>query len=143
MGTRPCSNRLDSLQRGPGVMGMRRREFINLLGGAALLWPHVCGAQQQLPVIGLLFGGAPGSPALPLFRRGLKEAGYVEGENVAIEFRSAKGDYDRLPELAAELVRRQVNVIVAAGGANATARAAKAATAKIPIVFLGVGDPVE
>jgi ABC-type uncharacterized transport system substrate-binding protein len=124
---------------------MRRREFINCLGGGILLWPRVCDAQKQLPVIGFLFGGAPGpgSPALPSFRRGLQEAGYVEGESVSIEFRSAKGEYDRLPELAAELVRRQVSVIVAAGGGNATTHAAKAATSTIPIVFLGAGDPVE
>jgi putative tryptophan/tyrosine transport system substrate-binding protein len=122
---------------------MRRREFIALLGGTALAWPLDARAQQPTkPVIGFLNTSKPNPPMLEEFRIGLAENAYYEGQNVLIEYRWAEGRYDRLPALAAELVRKRVDVIVAAGGSNA-ATAAKAATSTIPIVVLIGGDPVE
>ncbi len=122
---------------------MRRREFIAGLAGAAA-WPLAARAQQPaLPVVGFLHTSTPEAftEIVSGFRRGLKESGYVEGQNLTVEFRWAENQYDRLPALAAELVRRPVAAILAAGGAPL---AAKAATATIPIVFvMGEGDPVE
>jgi putative ABC transport system substrate-binding protein len=121
-----------------------RREFITLLGSAAA-WPLAALAQQAaMPIIGYFSGRSPVTdlPMLSAFRQGLAETGHVEDRNVAIEFRWAEGRYDRLPELARDLVRRKVAVIVTSGG-EATAQAAKAATSTIPIVFNIGGDPVE
>src|SRR5204863_2958358 len=122
---------------------MRRRELIFLLGGAAFTWPVPSGAQQKaMPVIGILSPASydPFSTFVTAFRQGLSEAGYVEGQNVAIEYRWAEGHYDRLPALAADLVGRKVDLIMA--NSPPSALAAKSVTSTIPIVFRHGGDPV-
>jgi putative tryptophan/tyrosine transport system substrate-binding protein len=123
---------------------VRRREFLSLLGGAAVDWPLGAGAQQPTPIIAFLGSGSSDvvmAPRLRAFRESLKETGYVEGENVAIESRWARGQYDQLPALAAELVRSGVTLIVTTGLGSALA--AKAATMTIPIVFVGADNPVQ
>jgi len=120
---------------------IRRRDFITLLGGAAAAWPLAAQAQQpRMPVVGYLTSGAANSIPVAAFRQGLKEAGYVDGQNVSIEVRATNEQIDRLPALAADLVSRRVNVILATGGPVAP-RAAKMATSSIPIVFVTGGDP--
>src|SRR5437660_7558736 len=123
---------------------MKRRDFITLIGGAAT-WPLTAQAQQPaMPVIGYLSARSPEDTAhlVPVFRRGLAENGYVEGQTVTIEYRWALGQPERLPAMAAELVRRPVDVLASTGGESA-ALAAKAATSTIPIAFIIGGDPVK
>ncbi|MGA7017710.1 MAG: ABC transporter substrate-binding protein, partial [Pseudolabrys sp.] len=124
---------------------MRRREFITLLGGVAAAWPLTARAQQPvMPVIGFLSSRSPGESAsvVAAFRQGLRETGFIEGQNLGIAFRWAEGRYDRLPALASELVSLPVTLLFAAGGPP-SAFAAKGATSTIPVVFSAVSDPVE
>jgi ABC-type uncharacterized transport system substrate-binding protein len=144
----PCARAMCYFQPVCGVVAvagrcMRRREFITLLGGAATAWPLAASAQQPIPAVGFLNGASPtelGSRVVA-FRDGLAEKGYVEGHSVAIEYRWGSGQYERLPEMAIDLVRHRVAVIAATGGVPSV-RAAKAATSEIPIVFTMGGDPV-
>jgi putative ABC transport system substrate-binding protein len=124
---------------------MRRREFLGVMGAGLVVWPRaVCAQHQAMPVIGYLSSRSLGDSAalVAAFRKGLGEAGFIEGQNVAIEYRWAEGQYDRLPAQAADLARQGVAVLVTTGG-EPSALAAKAATSTIPIVFTAGGDPVK
>ena len=139
----------DVLRCGPRPAGrkpIRRREFITLLGGATVAWPLAARAQQpSVPVIEFMSARSPDNSVslLQAFHIGLREeSGFADGENVKVEYRWARGNYGLLPALASEFVERRVNVLVAVGG-DASARAARAATSAIPIVFAMGGDPVE
>src|SRR5215813_11585523 len=123
---------------------MRRRDFVLLLGGAMTAAGRLRAQQKAMPVIGLLTAGSPGpgAPFVAAFRQGLGEAGYVEGQSLAIEYRWAESHYDRLPALAVDLVGLRIDLIATSGG-DLVALAARNATSTIPIVFIGGGDPVE
>ena len=119
---------------------MQRREFITLLGGAATIWPLAARAQQTMPVIGFIYTGPQFAPFVPAFQRGLRDSGFVEGQNVAVEYRFADDQQEQLRAIVAELMHRQIAVIV---GNTPPAKAAQSASSTVPIVFVTGGDPVE